>query len=276
MKILDRENYNRLTKLVQQVPFNNLFARSVIEKKVLGKVFVDDIESPETCYIVHPYGMSLLAGNTENSHFNNQFRDYCLNTGNTRSSHEWMQVFPTSWEKVLESLFGKYLIKSEHNTQNIDRGIIELNTRINFQFNKEKFLAHHKPNSNPHIRIQRTNQQLFREMKGSVVPANFWNTEHDFLKNGISFSLLYDEQLASMAFSSFLFDDQLELGIETIKEFRGMGLGEIVCASLIEYCLQNNYTPVWACRLENTASYKLALKLGFEVSASLPYYRLSN
>jgi hypothetical protein len=33
--------------------------------------------------------------------------------------------------------------------------------------------------------------------------------------------------------------------------------------------------PVWACRLENDGSYKLAQKLGFEPVLEIPYYRLS-
>lgn len=276
MKIFEEENYHKLTSTLQQVSINNLFARSVIEHKVRGKVFVDNIETPGTSYIVHPYGMSLLLGNTDNSEFNKQFRKYCLNTENTRSNHEWMQAFPNNWDNVLLNLFQDCIINSQDNKQNKEQGIIELNTRINFQFNKEKFLTHKNQNSYPNIRIVRTDHQLFREMKGSVVPSNFWNSENDFFKNGISFSVLYNEKLASLAFSSFWFGNQLEIGIETSKEFRGMGLGKIACTSLIEYCLQNNYTPIWACRLENTASYKLALKLGFEVSASLPYYRLSN
>lgn len=69
-------------------------------------------------------------------------------------------------------------------------------------------------------------------------------------------------------------DNQLEFGIETVDGFRGKGFAFHTASSLIDYCLENNYEPVWACRLENTGSYKLAEKLGFEPTVTLPYYKL--
>ena len=112
-------------------------------------------------------------------------------------------------------------------------------------------------------------------MKGSVVPFYFWDSEDDFLKNGVGFSLFYKDKLSSTAYSSYIHDDKLELGIETVEEFRGKGFAEYTCSALIDYCIENNFEPVWACRLENIGSYKLAQKIGFIPSAEIPYYRLS-
>jgi RimJ/RimL family protein N-acetyltransferase len=69
-------------------------------------------------------------------------------------------------------------------------------------------------------------------------------------------------------------DNYLELGIETVEAYRGKGLAQSVCSALIDYCLQNNYEPVWSCRFENTASYRLAQKLGFEPVSTRTYYKL--
>jgi RimJ/RimL family protein N-acetyltransferase len=113
-------------------------------------------------------------------------------------------------------------------------------------------------------------------MRGSVVPLNFWDSAEDFYKVGAGFSLFCDNQLASTAFSSVVLGNQLELGIETLGQYQGKGLAQYTCSALIDYCLDNGYEPVWACRLENTGSYKLALKLGFEPVLNIPYYRLSN
>lgn len=276
MQLLNKTNYHLLLAPLRQVTINNLFARSVIEQKVNGQVYVDNCDNPSTFYVIHPYGMTLLFGNCENPSFNNWFKAYALNQNGTRQKHEWMQAFPNNWDPVLQNLFGETLIPAARNTAQQEKGIIELNTRVNFKFNKTKFLANRKSITHPDIRILPTNEELFREMRGSVIPANFWNNEADFLKNGLAYSLFYQNQLASMAFSSFWFGKQFELGIETIAEFRGKGYAELVCAALIDYCLANDYEPIWACRLENTGSYQLALKLGFEVYKTVPYYRLSN
>src|SRR3989339_2166524 len=144
MELLDKNNYGRLVDRLKQVKINNLFARSVIEKKISGKVFVDNIENPKTFYVVHPYGMSLLFGDSQNTDFNNKFLDYSLNTNKIRDKYEWMQAYPGDWDKVLSELYSNRLIKAAENKENKVSGIIELNTRINFKFNREKYIVNKK------------------------------------------------------------------------------------------------------------------------------------
>jgi GNAT superfamily N-acetyltransferase len=275
MKLLAKADYSKLTEPFEEVTINNLFARSVIERKVTGKIFVDDPDNPSTYYVVHPYGMSLLFGNSNNEAFNKDFRDYALNIDHVRDTHEWMQAFPGNWHPVLSELFEGYLIKQAENVTKKETGIIELNTRVNFRFNHGSFQQLRKINLEFDNKIVRTDEQIFNDMKGSVVPSYFWDSVDDFLKNGVGFSLFYKGQLASTAYSSYIHDDKLELGIETVEAFRGKGFAEYACSALIDYCIENNYEPVWSCRLENISSYRLAQKLGFMPSAEIPYYRLS-
>jgi GNAT superfamily N-acetyltransferase len=275
MIVLDKIGYYKAGEALRQVIINNLFARSVVEKKVNGSVYVDNVDSPKTFYIVHPYGMSLLFGDHTNKEFNARFREHALNTNKGRDKHEWMQAFPKAWDNVLGELFKDHMIRSDDNSGNIKRNIIELNTRVNFKFNEKSYNARQTP-LDENIKVIRTDRKIFDDMKGSVVPYYFWNSADDFLENGIGFSVFYKDRLASTAYSSFIHDDKLELGIETMEEFRGKGFAKHACAALIDYSLKNKYEPVWACRLENIGSYKLALKLGFEDVARIPYYRLND
>lgn len=276
MELLDKKDYGKLITPFKQVTINSLFARAVIEQTVSGKIFVDDKSNTKTFYVVHPYGMTLLFGESTNETFNKAFKSYALNKGNTRSHFEWMQAFPDAWDNVLSALFKDDMITSADNTEKAEKGIIELNTRVNFKFN----IAKHQPLSSQvidkDVKIVRANAQMFRDMQGSVVPKHFWNDEEDFMKNGVAFALFYKNELASMAFSSYWFDNDFEMGIETQEQFRGKGLAELVCRAIIDYCVENNYEPIWSCRLENAGSYKLAQKLGYEPTLYLPYYRLSN
>ncbi|MBI5540711.1 MAG: GNAT family N-acetyltransferase [Bacteroidia bacterium] len=275
MKLLDKNNYYKLAKPLQKVSINNLFARSVVEHCVEGEIYVDNYDNPQTYYVVHPYGMSLLFGNWQNHEFNELLKDYALNTFHKRDKHEWMQAFPDNWNTVLNNLFKGYLIKSSNNIENKETGIIELNTRVNFKFNPEKYQNFREKHKLSNLHIVRTDKNIFNEMKGSVVPLYFWNDSESFLENGIGFSLFYENKLASTVYSSFIHDDKLEFGIETVAEFRGKGLAQYTCSALIDYCIENNYEPIWACRLENLGSYKLAQKLGFVPVREIPYYRLS-
>ena len=275
MILLSPDQYYKADSLIKEVTFNNLFARAVIDRRVSGRVYADEANNPKTFYIVHSYGMSLLVGDHTSQVFTNVFKNYALNTNGNRNSHEWMQVYPAAWEAVLKDLFQETLISSADNINHLTNGIIELNTRVNFRFNSEMYLSNNQPAADPKIRIVQDNETVYDRMKGSVVPRYFWDSPQDFVQNGVAYCLYYDGQLAATAFSSFVEGAQLELGIETVPEFRGKGFAQKVCAALINYCLDHDLEPVWACRLENTGSYKLAQKLGFEPALSLPYYRLS-
>ncbi len=276
MELLKKEKYSKLIEPLKKVTINNLFARAVVEQRVSGKVYVDDCLNPSTYHVVHPYGMSLLFGNHTNHTFNKTFKQYALNSKKLRSSYEWMQAFPEKWDDVLSDLFEDCSVSSSKNTNNNFEGVIELNTRVNFRFNTHKYnefkqnlpiLAH---------AIVCTDRDLFHAMKGSVIPSNFWDSADDFIAEGVGFSLIAENQLACTAYSAFIFDYMLELGMETIPRFRGKGFAKHTCARLIDFCLENKYEPVWACRLENTGSFRLAQALGFEPTVEIPYYRLCN
>jgi len=279
MTVLDKADYHKALEPLYKVTINNLFARSVVEQKVDGFVYVDNNETPSTFYVVHPYGMSLLFGRTDNIKFNLKFKDYALNINHIRNKYEWMQAFPDTWDSVLNELFKDYMIKSADNVDKRETGIIELNTRVNFKFNYEKYDSLRKELSflklSSDFKIIRTDKRIFQEMKGSVIPLYFWRNAEDFYQNGIGYTLIYNNIPVSTAFSAFIHDNKLELGIETIEEYRGKGFALYACFVLIDYCIKNNYEPVWACRLENHGSYRLAQKLGFEPALMIPYYRLS-
>ncbi len=257
MILLDKSKYDKVIKPLRNVTINNLFARSVAEKKVNGSVYVDNTEKPGTFYIVHPYGMSLLFGETGNDNFNSGFLEYALNTSGVRNRYEWLQAFPGSWNKKLSALFGDNLVKSADNTGNNKNNKIEENTRVNFKFNKEKYLDFKSKNIDNKYNILRTDKEMFENMQGSVVPKYFWNDAEHFCNHGVGYSLIYENKQVSVAFSSFIHDKQLELGIETLEGYKGKGFALYTCSALIDYSIDNGYEPVWACRLENTGSYKL-------------------
>ncbi len=273
MVLLGVNQYHKVIEPLKQVTINNLFARTIVENHLSGKVYVDDANTPSTFYIVHPYGMSLLFGNPDNDSFNRQFREYALNTDKSRNGYEWMQVFPDNWDDKLKELFGSDLIEYSDSSDH-QKNKVELNGRVNFKFNHNAYSVFKQNNPKSDFKIVRTDKEAFNNMKGSVVPMYFWKDAEHFLDRGIGFSLFYNDKLASTAYSAYIHDHYLEIGIETIEEYRGKGLAQYTCSALIDYCLQNNLEPIWSCRLENTNSCKLAQRLGFEIASKRAYYKL--
>ena len=280
MKILSQKNYGTAIHPLKNVTINNLFARSVIEKHVLGTVYVDNLEKPKVFYVVHPYGMALFYGETDDSVFLRNFRAHMFNQHKSRQKEEWLQVFPSEWETKIDNMLGDDVINGEDNEKQQYTARTKKNnnvvkyTRVNFTFNREKYEVFKKENITEQYTIIKTDNRLFSEMNGSVVPKNFWNNEKDFAEKGIGFSIIYEGKLITTAFSAFIHDNLLELGMETIPEYRKKGFAKYACAKLIDYCIENEYEPVWACRADNYGSYYLAQKLGFEPVKYLPYYKL--
>lgn len=279
MKLLNKDLYYKVAEPLKEVAFNHLFARSVIEHKIEGLVYTDNSDVPTSFHIVHPYGMSLLFGSWENEEFNKQLIEYLLNKNGLRARIEWMQVYQEGWSAQLLTLLGDQLFTQKQK----DKGgfpetkfvPVEEHTRVNFKFNLNKYIEYRTSYPVEHCEVFRTGEEEFQNMPGTVVPKFFWRSSSQFLNEGIGFSLRFNGELACTAFSAFIDDHQLELGIESIPQFRGKGFAMNTCAALIDYCLENSYEPVWSCRLENTGSYLLAQKLGFEPVRFHPFYKVN-
>ncbi|MEK3903812.1 MULTISPECIES: GNAT family N-acetyltransferase [unclassified Paenibacillus] len=272
------KDYHKALDLVRQIQINTMFAEAVLEQQITGHVYVDCIENPCTFYVVHSYGMSLLFGDAGIESFTNKLYDYITNQSATREQVEWLQADPGGeWSGIVDGMLSFHnseLKKCDLPSGGFEEKRIMRNTRVNFTFDhdayqqaKQKFPRHSEP-------VIRITPKQFLTQTGAVIPRHFWRDEEHFATEGVGYALLRDGETASSAFSSCRTGNQLEIGIETAEAYRGNGYAVSVCSALIEYCLDHDLEPVWACRLENEGSYYLAQKLGFRPSVTLPYYRL--
>ncbi|WP_410514949.1 GNAT family N-acetyltransferase [Paenibacillus sp. BR2-3] len=266
---LENRHYNKAIAPLSHVKINTMFAEAVIRQRIPGTIYVDCVEAPSSFYVVHPYGMSLLFGNTDNEYFQHNLYEYITNTRRIRNQPEWLQVAPEgAWTGTIDSIINSYNCTVHENT-------IIKQTRVNFSFDLEAYQRTKKQLHNHEHNVMQTTKEQYLSLSGSVTPKCFWRDADQFLTDGIAYSLLENGEIASTAFSAFRNEHQLEIGIETSEAYRGKGYAYSVCSALIDYCLNNQLEPVWACRLENEGSYKLAQRLGFTPSITIPYYRLA-
>ena len=238
--------FHKVKELLDKVEFNTLFAQSV-KNHVSGQVFTDDISHPKTAYIRHPYGMSLLVGCHTNEKFNRWLLDYISGRSDRVHSDDWMQVAPFEWNKVLEK-------ELDHNEINRH---VEKCTRVNFSFNCKKYEELKERLDYKNVKIEKMNQSQFMKFQGKVIPRLFWDRYEDFDRKGMAYTVLENDDIASIAYSAYVHENKLEIGIETA-------------------CIINDMEPIWACKLENTPSYRLASRLGFDEKARYSYYGLIN
>lgn len=275
MKELDFYEYPKYDNLLKTIPLNTLFARSVAKHYISGRIYVNDnLSSPSTFYIAHPYGMSLLFGQTDHPKFNEALTNYLLNKDKKRVKPEWLQVYPSDWSQRLEEILGHHLVRNNQHVIDDEEKVVEY-TRVNFKFNLSRYNEFKKKkNLPPNFSINTKKDYIFENMQGAVVPRNFWDNAEDFIQRAIAYGLIQNEKIISTSFSSFLVERDLEIGIETLEGYRGQGLAFYACSLLIDYCLEHGFEPVWACREDNHGSYGLALSLGFKPAVSIPYYKL--
>jgi|WetSurMetagenome_2_1015567.scaffolds.fasta_scaffold228347_2 hypothetical protein len=275
MKLLPPNDYKLAIPKLKEVAINNLFARSVVEQHVDGKVYADNIANPKAFYVIHPYGMSLLYGDVSDDFLQSELKDYLLGCNGLRKASEWLQIFPPELENRIDKIIGTRLhtSDSDKNRDNSGDAVVK-HKRINFKFNLQKFEQFRCRTDLNEYSFCDVDITLYNETNGSVVPNKFWNNASEFALQGVGFSLMVEDQAVAIAFSSFMHDEMLELGMETKSECRRRGFASIVSAKLIDYCLERGLEPVWSCRQGNHGSYNLAIKLGFEPIACLPYYEL--
>lgn len=281
MHLLSPPEYRIVTPLLRKLPINTLFARLVSEGHAEGEIAVDDPLRPSAGYVWHSYGMSLFFGDTTVPSIREGLASHLAGEARIRPNVEWLQVHPDGWSHVVDEIFGGRIVRSE-----IDPSLVTIppdpggaavrDTRVNFVFNPERHSQFAAALDLPHgCEIIDDVGRIYAEMHGSVTPSIFWRDPDELAARGAAFALLCDGSIASVAFSAFTLGDELELGVETSEQFRGRGFAVHACNALLRYCLERDLEPIWACRLGNLASYRLALRLGFEHTRSIPYYRLA-
>ncbi len=273
---LASKDYGKAEEALRRLSINTMFVQSVLRECVDGEVYGDRVTEPEAFYVAHPYGMALLFGKTGSSDFEAGLAKRLTNADGSRSKAEWLQTEPgAGWDPVIGS------VMQAHHASLVEAGLPEdgdqaiwKNTRVNFRFDPAKHEASKQTHLHREHDIVRTTGELFHRQPGAVVPRFYFRNEEQFVNEGVGFTALNGGEPAATAFSAFRNETKLEIGIEASEGFRGKGYAFAVCSALIDYCLEHGLEPVWSCRRENDASYRLAQKLGFVPTVTLPYYRL--
>jgi RimJ/RimL family protein N-acetyltransferase len=270
MRRLDADDFPALLPALRSVPINHLFARSVLERKVVGEAWVDRVDAPSLAHVIHPYGMTLLFGDA-GAIDPADLKAHLLDAGRD-GADKWLQASPETLPPLLDALFDVVPAAPDEMPGGPR---VQRYTRQNFRFDARCPPAQRAPDPLPAgacLRPLRATDFALPDI--AVSPHRFWTNAGDFLAHGGGWGVDSDGELAAMAFTSFRFDRQLEIGVETRARHRGRGYARLAARALIDQCLAQDLEPVWACRKENHASHALALALGFAPTVAVPYYRL--
>lgn len=215
----------------------------------MGQVFVDNIENPK--------GVILFCGSfvfIEGKKIEDELIEYIKIIHNKSGLDKLLIISKVeNIGALLAKVYGTKLSK-------IMRCAIEKKEE---EFDLEK-LQSMVNNLSTEFTVQRINEELYYECKNEEWTLDFvsnFKSAKDFLERGIGYVIVHDNTIVSGASSYTIYDDGIEIQIETRKEYRRMGLAQVVGAALILECRKLGLYPSWDAA--NRASVQLATKLGY-------------
>jgi len=231
---------------------------------------VDRTHKPRLAHVIHPYGMTLLFGSADIAD-PQALKAHLLDC--RRCDHDqWMQPSLGMPVLALDDLLDAEVASADREPGGPR---VQRYTRMNFRFDPARYAQRRM--GLPPLRgavVRPIAEDDFALPDISVSPHRFWRDFGQFYSHGGGWCVERNGELASMAFSSFRFDQQLEIGVETRAQFRGQGYALHATSAMLDQCLAADLEPLWSCRKENAGSYRLAMSLGFEPVIDIAYYRL--
>ncbi len=255
---LEKHEFKRVVHLLNGVK-QAVLPYAVCEGYNPGRVFVDDVNHPETLLIWTPVGyyflvlgqVQILGG------LSRLLTETFIPASKELGETGYILVAALDdWQEKTSALLG-------------GREVIKIFRRP-FSFNVDKFTA--RGNWRAQIpdgfQLKRVDESLAE--KAGVLGS--WASLDDFMAHGIGYALMDGDRIASVCASVFASSTHVEIDVHTEDEYRRRGFASMTASALIEECLRQGRQPNWECFWENEESTALALKLGFEQLADYPVY----
>jgi RimJ/RimL family protein N-acetyltransferase len=257
MKELEKAQFRMVYPFMNEINCDTVYAYSIVENRQYGRIFVDNVESPNTVLLWHYCGFAYIIGEF-NDDFNWNICRLLSGEFEDKQRHFILHVNDKKWnETIVDITKNKCNIKKDE--------------RYLFRFKKELYENKDFRVSNSYI-MSEIDEKILSKLDGMIIPSFSWHTSEAFLKGGKGFCLIDNNDISCSAFSSGIGNGQIDIGVETHEEYRGKGLGTMIAAEMVKYALRNGFEPTWGCNVKNLASAAIAGKLGFERIAPYSIY----
>jgi GNAT superfamily N-acetyltransferase len=170
----------------------------------------------------------------------------------------------STWEALIEDFFDKRINK-------IFRYAIKKEPDV---FDKAKLASYiHALDDCYELRmIDKEVYDLARKETWSVDLCSQFKDYADYQRRALGVSILHNGELVAGASPYAVYDNGIEIEIDTRPDYRGKGLATVCGAKLILECLERNIYPSWDAH--DLRSVALAEKLGYHLSHPYVTYEL--
>ena len=167
-----------------------------------------------------------------------------------------------AWCQVIESVWGDRVQKAQRYAIQKEPGV----------FDTEK-LGMYAASLSDGYTICRIDEEIYRQALKSDWSRDLCSQfadYSDYHTRGLGVAVLHEGQLVAGASSYSIYDDGIEIEIDTKQEHRQKGLATACGASLILECLKRGWYPSWDAH--DLRSVALAEKLGYHLEGAYPVY----
>ena len=230
---------------------------SVLDGRLRGSVYVDDVEEPKTGLMMTTEG-AFLAGDPENVEFNADLSEYLediIQTGRhpvvPKSDDLWFYIDSDEWKTSFPWIFTS--------RDPFKVGRIQYScTEPAYDWRKiiEEGYAMH--------RADRT-----LDTDSLVYPKDVWEWVGDrldeLLERGFGAVLTKGDEVISWSNADCASGERCEIGIITTEKERRKGFGSLTATAALDFCFQSGFKEVgWHCEAHNWGSIATANKIGFK------------
>jgi len=240
---------------------SQLEVKAVVEGVNPGRIFVDQIDSPQSALIwLGNNDGFLFIGNEENEQFNNQINNFIDQVIVPEAKKVGLHYFEgignhKKWNQTIENIF-------KH------RELGSWKQRV-YKLYKENYKAHNEPDIKDGYTILKIDNALFEDntIKNTAFLQfkilSCWSSVECFLNKGIGYCAVYDHHIVSLCFSGFVVENILCIDIETLDAHQGNKLAQKLAHNFIKDCLTKSSVPYWDCMDSNKPSIAVAENIGF-------------
>lgn len=174
-------------------------------------------------------------------------------------------AFSEKWHTLFEIVYHKCYEK-------ISRYCFHTNTE--FDTKKLQSMVSKLPKNYQLQRIDENCYQKIINLEWGKDLCSTFKSYGEFEKSAQGFVILKDNIIVSGASSYLIYENGIEVEVDTKEDERRKGLALICCAKLILSCIENHIYPNWDAH--NQHSLNLALKLGYKLNKSYIAYIIWN
>jgi RimJ/RimL family protein N-acetyltransferase len=249
---LASENYAIVKPLFADLSFN-LIISAMIEGTSPGKIYVDDLANPTTCFLSSAEGC-YLAGEAHNDSFNADLKQHLFSAFLQDEDYIVLECTSTEWEATLDDIFQGRVVKYPRSYYTFEQMKLDWENEIPNGISVEQVNA---------AFITRT--QLTNMDKVIAAIHSNWNSADEFFKDGFGVCLVNETDVISWCMADCVSGVRCEIGIHTDARFQKRGFASLTVSATVAQALSRGLTEIgWHCWEHNHASNKTAQKVGFQ------------